>query len=100
MSTRARVAYEVVQMHSAAYLEWWHYELQPSDDVKTWFDFAADFGLDNLALRADDVPDVDAVPTSARPLPWMGGEKQGPTRAVFPARRSREPDNQPGRSAP
>jgi hypothetical protein len=89
-------AYEVVQMHSAAFLEWWHLELQPAEDAKTWFNFAEDFGLDSVSLLANDVPSPDALPTASNPVPWMGGEKQGETRPVFPARRSTEPDNVQG----
>lgn len=93
-------SYEVLKMHDASHLEWWHWQLPPeTDGTHNWLDFASELGLDGLSYRAPPTPKPTDAPSPSAPLPWVGGgyEGKGTPRVPFNETRNTDPKNLPGR---
>jgi hypothetical protein len=88
----ATFTYEIVDMHMANELEWWHFEVRPESDNLFWSGYADLLGLDAAVLEAPVVPkETDKPPT----VPWVGGSAR--KRSQKPATKGTEPTNAPGR---
>jgi hypothetical protein len=88
----ATFTYEIVDMHLANELEWWHFEIQPESDNLFWSGYAELLGLDATVLEAPVVPRDSETPPD---VPWMGGSAR--KRSKFATTKGTEPNNAPGR---